>query len=190
MGTSEKFWRSTIILVLVMVFILPATAQDVKTIDKRVTRTKVPTEAIKVIPTADLSVTSILGGACPSSLPGVDAFYTHGIIVDIQLKDHMVPEALRNETSTVVGTLMVKYFDLVQGREVTHNLMLERGRFMWVASQSLSNARINVINSPVLVKKSVGITARVSLNIPGYATADPEMGNNEKVIRECIVLLE
>ncbi len=102
----------------------------------------------------------------------------------------MVPETLRNESSTVVGYLMVKYFDLIQGREVTHNLMLERGKFLWIPSQSISTARISVINSPVLMKKSVGIHAKVTLNTPGYATSDPESGNNEMVVKECRVLLE
>jgi hypothetical protein len=190
METSGKLWERMVIIVLMVLLIVPATAQDVKKIDKRITRPTVPVEAARVIPKADLGVTNILGGACPTSLPGVDAFYNNGIIVDIHLKDIMVPETLKNEASTVVGYLMVKYFDLVQGREVTHNLMLERGRFMWVPSQSISTARISVINNPVLIKKSVGITAKVTLNIPGYATADPETANNEMVVKECKVLLE
>lgn len=37
---------------------------------------------------------------------------------------------------------------------------------------------VNVINVPILVKKSMGITAEVKVS--GAATSDPNLANNEK----------
>lgn len=191
MKTSEgKNWKRALLLGLLTCFTLFSSGQDVKKIDIRSRTSKVPAEVQKITPKADLSVVNILAGMCPAPLTGLDAIHLNGIVVDVHLKDIFVPDALKNEPSTVVGYLIVTYFDLMQAREITHNLILERGKFIWVPSQSLTHARISVLSGPLLVKKSIGIKAIVKLNIPGYANVDPDEGNNELTVHECHVLLE
>lgn len=187
---EKKIWKRALLLGLLTCFTLFSSGQDLQKVDPR---TQLPGDRRgvpeKIVTRADLSVVNILAGNCPCSLAGLDAIHLNTIIVDVNLKDITKPVAAKKEPSTVVGHLIVTYFDLIQGREITQNLMLERGKFNGVGDQSLSQARITVFSGPLLVKKSSGIRAIVKLNIPGYADVDPDDGNNLLTVHECRVLV-
>jgi len=123
----------------------------------------------------DLAVVEIYAFSCACDLPGIDALYFNKISVELtaQIKFPV-------DDSSVIGILKVSYFDLLSGRTENREVMLQANLFRGRAS-----ALVDVVTTPLLVKKSVGITAEVK--VAGAATGDPNLANNKKKVNVCKV---
>jgi hypothetical protein len=126
---------------------------------------------------ADLGVVAIRAQHCACELQGVDAVYFNKIIVEVSADIRF-----RVVDSDVVGNLKVTYFNLLIGRTETKNVMLEARLF-----RGGVHAFVEVVSGPILVKKSVGITAEVTP--AGLTTGDPQPTNNKKTETNCNVRL-
>lgn len=128
----------------------------------------------------DLRVDVIHSSRCSNcDLPGIDAFYMGNILVDVS-----------NHKAAGVGAptesiLTVTYFDLMQGQMVTVTKNLPKMHPYPTNPWTLQ--RYTVVNSPVLVKKSVGIKAEIK---PKTTTiTDPVPANNIKIVKQCMVMV-
>lgn len=123
----------------------------------------------------DLGVEEIYAYGCACDLPGIDALYFNKVQVEVSAKFKFTVD-----DSALIGTLKVSYFDLMKGRTESHEVMLQaylfRGRTVNL---------VDVVGGPILVKKSVGITAEVK--VAGAATGDPNLANNVKKQDTCKV---
>ncbi|MGB9894175.1 MAG: hypothetical protein ACPLRA_07140 [Candidatus Saccharicenans sp.] len=126
---------------------------------------------------ADLGVVEIYAYGCACDLTGIDALYFNKVQVEVsgQIKFTV-------DDSAVIGKLKVTYFDLMSGRTETRESMLQAYLF-----RGRTTAVVEVISVPILVKKSVGITAEVT--VTGAANGDPNPTNNSKKVTTCKVRL-
>ncbi len=119
-------------------------------------------------------------GACNGELARVDAMYYTNLAVgirDLQPYDHNVK---------MNATVKVTYFDLTAGRRVTKtaNFTLHKG----------GGEIVTVVNHPLLLKKSAGVTAEVSVNtaVPMIQFRELNPGNNKKTVHEpsCVYVVD
>ncbi|MGQ9800597.1 MAG: hypothetical protein ACUVRL_02865 [Candidatus Saccharicenans sp.] len=126
---------------------------------------------------ADLGVLEIYGHGCACDLPGIDALYFDKVQVEVSAAIKFTVE-----DSAVIGVLKVSYFDLMKGRTESREVMLQAYLFRGCTSNL-----VDVVGGPILVKKSVGITAEVK--VAGAATGDPNLANNSTKVDTCKVRL-
>lgn len=125
----------------------------------------------------DFGVEEIYAYGCACDLPGIDALYFNKVQVEVS-----ATIKFSAADSDVIGILKVSYFDLMKGRTETHQVMLQANLF-----RGRKTNLVDVVAVPILVKKSVGITAEVKVS--GAATADPNLANNVKKQDTCKVRL-
>ena len=123
----------------------------------------------------DLRVDVIHASRCKCDLSDVGAFYMSNIMVDVS--NHK----LRGVGTTTESVLTVKYFDMNRGRMVTITKNLPRMNPYPKNPWTLQ--RFMVVNHPVLVKTSVGITAEIKPKTSNVS--DPVPANNKKTIKRC-----
>jgi hypothetical protein len=141
---------------------------------------KVDTARLQLNLKTDLRVDVIHSSRCSNcDLPGIDAFYMGNILVDVS--NHKVGAV----GAAAESILTVTYFDLMQGQMVTVTKNLPKMHPYPTNPWTLQ--RYVVVNTPVLVKKSVGIKAEIkpkSTNI-----TDPVPANNIKIVKQCMVMV-
>ena len=125
----------------------------------------------------DFGVVEIYAYGCACDLPGIDALYFNKVQVELSATIKFTAA-----DSDVIGILKVSYFDLMKGRTESHQVMLQANLF-----RGRTVNLVDVVSVPILVKKSVGITAEVKVS--GAATADPNLANNVKKQDTCKVRL-
>lgn len=126
---------------------------------------------------ADLRVDYIHSSNCPNAnceLVGVDALYLPNIMVDIS----------NGKGSAAESDVEVSYFDLMQGRMVT--VIKPAARMNPYPTNPWTMQRFVVVNNPVLIKKSVGVRARIT---PKGGVTELDPSNNEKTIKQCSVMV-
>ncbi len=163
---------------LVLCVCFGVSVTDLASQTKKVTapqKLKVPVSKLRLKFRTDLRVDVIHSSRCKCDLGDVNAFYMANIMVDVS--NHKKG----NVGTAAASVLTVKYFDMNRGRlvTITKNLavMNPYPKNPWTFQ------RVVVMNRPVLVKRSVGITATIrpkSKNV-----ADPVPANNKKVVRKC-----
>lgn len=104
--------------------------------------------------------------ACKCDLDDVDALYMGGIEVEV------INHGPRGRAG---GTLRVRFHNLSTGRSQTITRQVP-------VLDSHRNTRVVVVENPVLVKKSVGITAEIILP---RGVRDSNLANNVKTIHSC-----
>lgn len=127
----------------------------------------------------DLRVDVIHSSRCPCELPGVNAFYMANIMVDVS--NHKVG-GVGAPTESI---LTVTYFDLMQGKMVTITKNLPKMNPYPTNPWTLQ--RFVVVNTPVLVKKSLGIKAVIKPK--STSITDPVPVNNTKIVKKCMVMV-
>lgn len=126
---------------------------------------------------ADLGVLEIYAHDCACDLPGIDALYFYKVQVEVS-----ATIKFPIEDASVIGILKVSYFDLMKCRTESREVMLQAYLF-----RGRTSNLIDVVTVPILVKKSVGITAEVKVG--GEVTGDPNLANNSKKVDTCKVKL-
>lgn len=172
----RMLFLSMVVILGTMVLLTFLQAQE-KKIEPVKTRVEPGTIVVNV--KTDLSVDVIHANQCKCDLSDVDTFYMSNIMVDVS--NHKVG-ALGVATESV---LTVTYFDMGQGRmvTVTKNLTVLHPYpdNPWVFQKYV------VVSTPVLVKKSIGITAVIR---PKEARiTDPVPANNTKTTHQCEVMI-
>jgi hypothetical protein len=146
---------------------------------------KAPTGTVSLPTRADLAVIGIYAFSCKCDLPEFDMFFMNRVEVGMSKTDISTPAAAMREPSVVVGILTVTYYNPITRRDESQRVMLQNHHF-----GAGGIARIEVIRSPILVRKSTGIRAEIQLNSPGYAQMDPNAANNVMTVKKCEVFLE
>jgi len=116
---------------------------------------------------ADFAITKIYSEKCSCELTGIDAFYANKIIFTIANKS--------GETEDV--EVVLNFYDISFGKD----------KFIILKEKSLrpGEERIVVmINRPVLVQKSIGLTGVVGPVFPSFVE-DPNKANNKLIIFDC-----
>lgn len=166
----NKGYGLVLIFILLLVLFYTSSAQE-KAAPKE---WSAPTAAEK---TVDLAVVDIYAHNCACELQGVDALYFNKIQVEISAQFKFAVS-----DSAVIGLLKVTYFDLMSGRNESREVMLQAYLF-----RRGPTALVDVVTTPLLIKKSVGVTAEVK--VAGEATRDPNPANNKKTVNICKVRL-
>lgn len=172
----KMLMRGSLVVIFAATMFTLSFAEDIR---------KAPAGTVALPSQADLAVTGIYATDCKCDLPEFDMFFMGEIAVEVSKKDISTPAAARTEPSVVVGTLVVTYHNPVTRRDERQVVMLQNSHF----STATGTGYIKVIHRPVLVKKSVGVKAEITLNSPGYATTDPNTGNNVMTKKTCEVML-
>jgi len=124
----------------------------------------------------DLRVDSVYSDQCRCDLPGVDALYMNDIMVNIS--NHRGNNV---SGATAESVLTLKFYDLLKGEEVTVTKNLPA--IKPYPTNPWANKRYVMVNHPILVKKSIGITVEVK---PKNANiTDSNLSNNVMKITEC-----
>ncbi|MCP5052138.1 MAG: hypothetical protein GY940_33535 [bacterium] len=136
---------------------------------------KIPAGKLQLKFRTDLRVDVIHSSRCKCDLSDVNAFYMANIMVDVS--NHKTGGV----GAATASVLTVKYFDMNQGRmvTVTKNLAVLNP----YPKNPWTFQRVVVVNRPVLVKKSVGITAVIKPK--STRVSDPVPANNRKIVRKC-----
>lgn len=175
----KKYFEIVLLLVVCLGIMTSPVFSQVRAQKQIKTIKPVARQDLKLQLKTDLRVDVIHSGRCVCDLPGVAAFYVGNIMVDVS--NHKV--AGRGVATESV--LTVKYFDLMAGRMVTVTKNLPKMHPYPTNPWTLQ--RYIVVNHPVLVKKSIGISAEIKPK-PTNIT-DPAPGNNKKVIHKCQVMV-
>lgn len=127
----------------------------------------------------DLRIDVVHSSRCACALPGVDAFYMANIMVDVS-----------NHKTSGVGAatesiLTVTFWDLMQNKSVTITKNLPK--LHPYSTNPWTLQRYVVVNSPVLVKKSVGIKAVIKPKT--LLVFDPVPANNIKIVKKCQIMV-
>jgi hypothetical protein len=138
--------------------------------------TSATSTTVRIKRSADLRVDNIYADSCACDLPGVDAMYMRNITVYIS-----ATFSFTVNPADVIGTLKVTYFDLMKGRLDTKTVMVQ------AYTLRDSAGAIVMVHEPVLIKKSVGVTAEISP--AGLVEVDSNPANNKKKITVCSVRL-
>ncbi|MEN8155130.1 MAG: hypothetical protein ABFR75_14020 [Acidobacteriota bacterium] len=153
---------------------LTVNAQDLR---KTVVPAKIDPSKLTFLKTADLRVLAIHSVSCGCDLPGVDAFYMGNIMVD--LANH--PYKKIGWPTAVIVTL--KYFDLMKGELV--KVVKTTQVLNSFPKNTHTLQRFVMVNHPVLVKKSVGIS--ICVKPANVSIKDPVASNNCKVVKNCSI---
>ncbi len=136
---------------------------------------KVDASRLRLRLRTDLRVDVIHASRCKCDLRDVNAFYMSNIMVDVS--NHKASGA----GTATESVLTVKFWDMNQGKLVTivKNLptMKPYPTNPWTLQSYV------VLNRPVLVKKSVGITASIKPKTTNVS--DPVPANNRKTVYRC-----
>ncbi|MCK4889130.1 MAG: hypothetical protein KAS97_04305, partial [Candidatus Aminicenantes bacterium] len=166
---------SVLALISFALIVNPVFAGQVKTTDLKKVQTKFDPGQLTILKSADLRVLAIHSYSCICDLVGVDAFYMGNIMVD--LANH--PYKKRGWPTAVVVTL--KYFDLMKGKLV--KVVKTTQVLNPFPKNTHTLQRFVMVDHPVLVKKSVGISICVK---PADSTMkDPVAANNCKLVKQC-----
>jgi len=168
---------SVLALISFVLIVNPVFAGQVKTTDLKKVQTKFDPGQLTILKSTDLRVLAIHSYSCICDLVGVNAFYMGNIMVD--LANH--PYKKRGWPTAVVVTL--KYYDLMKGK------LVKVVKTTQVLNPFPKNThtlhRFVMVDHPVLVKKSVGISICVK---PADSTMkDPVAANNCKLVKKCSV---
>ncbi len=177
----KRFFITGVIALVCLTLMVSLTnlhAQQVKKVQSTQI-TKIDASRLQLRLQTDLRVDIIHAYRCACDLPGVDAFYMGNIMVDVS--NHKVS----GRGAKTESILTVTYFDLMQGQMVTITKNLPAMNPYPTNPWTLQ--RYVVVNSPVLVKKSVGIKAVIKPK-PTNIT-DPVPANNTKIIKKCQVMV-
>jgi hypothetical protein len=127
----------------------------------------------------DLKVDGIFGPNCKCDISDVDAVYMGRINVTVS-NNYQKSGGLATQSE-----LTVTYHDLRSGQLVTVKKQLPVIKPYptnpWVLQE------YQVVTSPVLVKKSVGIKAEIKPTSPGVS--DSDNSNNSMTVRKCEVMI-
>lgn len=149
-----------------------ANAQDLR---KTVVSSKIDPSKLTLIKSTDLSIMAIISYGCQGDMPGIDAFYVGNIMVGVK-------NAIYNKHGwPTAAVITLKYFDLGKGKLVkivktTPKLHVVHGKLRAIAD-------FLMVDHPVLVKKSVGIS--VCVKPVNSSITDPVPGNNCKTTYKC-----
>jgi hypothetical protein len=171
----KKIFVFSIVFCLCAAFLVTTLQSQVKTTQKLKPVQKIDARRLQLKFKTDLRVDVIHSSRCKCDLSDVNAFYMANIMVDVS-----------NHKTGGVGAptesvLTVTYFDMNLGRLVTITKNLPKMHPYPTNPWTLQ--RYVVVNHPVLVKKSVGITARIKPRPTNVF--DPVSTNNVKTVRKC-----
>jgi hypothetical protein len=132
----------------------------------------------KIKLSTDLSVDGIFASRCACDLSDVNALYMNGIYVTVSNNYQ------KSGGAATGGTLKVTYHDLVAGhlKTVTKTVPTLKP----YPTNPWTMQEFPVVTTPVLIKKSVGITAEFKSN---SGVGDPKLSNNKKTVKECSVMV-
>jgi len=138
-----------------------------------------PIESQKLVFRTDLQVLAIHASQCDKSKDTADAFYMANLMVDVA-----------NRKAAKVGAaaeiiLTVTYFDMKKGKRVT--LTRKLPKLNPYPMKPWITRRYVVVMTPILVKKSEGITAAIKAKSPSIEDPFPE--NDKKTVHECTLMV-
>lgn len=168
-----KKLASIVLAVSVTVIFLAGTIFYVQAQEYKTPRMKLDPKQVQAPiakPKADLRVDVIHSTSCACDLPGIDAFYMGNILVDVS----------NGSGAATAGTLTVTYHDLSVGHMVTVTKPISTLNPYPTNPWCLQ--MFKVVDTPVLVKKSVGIKAEIK---PSPPVTDSNPANNVKIEKRC-----
>lgn len=140
---------------------------------------RLQTKKLQLLLRTDLRVDVIHSSRCKCDLDDVNAFYMANIMVDVS--NHKAG----NAGVATESVLTVTYYDMNQGKMVTITKNL--AKMNPYPTNPWTMQRYVVVNTPVLVKKSIGIKATIKPKASNIS--DPVPANNTKIIKKCQVMV-